>query len=399
MGLLAGLAAPWMFKFLWAPVVDRWWSPRFGRRRSWIVPLQALLVLACLAAAAVHHEVWLLLGLVFVMNLLAATQDVAVDGLAVDLLGEDDLGPGNAVQVVGYKLGMILGGGVLVWASATLALGWSALFAGMAAVTAVVLGVSLAWREPPPPPEAAAPPGSLRQVLTALRAALAAPGGGSLLLFVGTYRVGEACIDAMYKPFLVDARVSLEDYGLWVGTYGAVATVVGSLLGGWLALRFAIPRVLAWALVLRCLPLGAWAALALHFEAGQVSLLPDAPLISNIIVEHLASGVLTTAMFAFMMSCVDRRIGASHYTLLASVEVIGKMTGAFSGVLADRIGYGGLFVGGTLVSLALTPLLRPALLAMRTAQAATRVEVQGRAPKGDDPEAGSPAGGAVKDWP
>ena len=111
MGLLAGLAAPWMFKFLWAPVVDRWWSPRFGRRRSWIVPLQALLVLACLAAAAVHDQVWLLLGLVFVMNLLAATQDVAVDGLAVDLLGKDDLGPGNAVQVVGYKLGMILGGG------------------------------------------------------------------------------------------------------------------------------------------------------------------------------------------------------------------------------------------------------------------------------------------------
>jgi PAT family beta-lactamase induction signal transducer AmpG len=129
--------------------------------------------------------------------------------------------------VVGYKLGMILGGGVLVWASASLALGWGALFAGMAAVTAVCLGVSLAWREPPPPPEASAPPGSMGQVLTSLKAALAAPGGGALLLFVGTYRLGEACIDAMYKPFLVDAQVSLEDYGLWVGTYGAVATVAG----------------------------------------------------------------------------------------------------------------------------------------------------------------------------
>jgi len=380
-----------MFKFLWAPVVDRWWSPRFGRRRSWIVPLQALLVLACLAAAAVHDQVWLLLGLVFVMNLLAATQDVAVDGLAVDLLGKDDLGPGNAVQVVGYKLGMILGGGVLVWASASLALGWSALFSGMAAVTAIVLGVSLAWREPPPPPEAEAPPGSMGQVLAALRAALAAPGGASLLLFVGTYRVGEACIDAMYKPFLVDAKVSLEDYGLWVGTYGAVATVVGSLLGGWLAMRFALARVLAWALVLRCLPLGAWAALALRFEAGHAP--PPGALVANVVVEHLASGVLTTAMFAFMMSCVDRRIGASHYTLLASVEVIGKMTGAFSGVLADRVGYGGLFVGGTLVSLVLTPLLRPALLAMRSAQEGTRREV-----KGDDPKAEA-AAGAVKDWP
>lgn len=397
MGLLAGLAAPWMFKFLWAPVVDRWWSPRLGRRRSWIVPLQALLVLACLAAAAVHDQVWLLLGLVFVMNLLAATQDVAVDGLAVDLLGKDDLGPGNAVQVVGYKLGMILGGGVLVWASASLALGWGALFSGMAAVTAVVLGVSLVWREPPPPPEAEAPPDSMGQVLQALKAALAAPGGGALILFVGTYRLGEACIDAMYKPFLVDAKVSLEDYGLWVGTYGAVATVAGSLLGGWLAMRFALPRVLGWALVLRCLPLGAWAALALRFEAGHVQL-PASALVANVIVEHLASGVLTTAMFAFMMSCVDRRIGASHYTLLASVEVIGKMTGAFSGVLADRVGYGGLFVGGTLVSLALTPLLRPALLAMRSAQEGTRREVEkGADPKGDDPK-GEPTG-AVRDWP
>lgn len=363
-----------MFKFLWAPVVDRWWSPRFGRRRSWIVPLQALLVLACLVAAAAHHHLWLLLGLVFVMNLLAATQDVAVDGLAVDLLGKEDLGPGNAVQVVGYKLGMILGGGLLVWLSADI--GWSGLFVGMAAVTTAVLVVSVVWREPPPPPGAEAPPESVGLVLATLRRAVAAPGGASLLLFIGTYRLGESCIDAMYKPFLVDAHVSLEDYGLWVGTYGAVATVVGSLLGGWLVLRFRLVTVLAWALVARCVPLGAWAVLAAQLavpEGAGVGLIgpdllpPTAGLIANVIVEHLASGVLTTAMFAFMMSCVDRTIGASHYTLLASVEVIGKMPGALSGFVADITGYAPLFAGGTLLTLLLTPLLRPALLAMRRA--------------------------------
>ena len=117
-GLVGALSLPWILKPLWAPLIDRYGSARFGRRKSWIVPLQLALAMTCLLASQVPPErpSWLL-SLVFLMNLFAATQDIAVDGWAVDLLSDEELGPGNAAQVVGYKVGMLTGGGLLVWPS------------------------------------------------------------------------------------------------------------------------------------------------------------------------------------------------------------------------------------------------------------------------------------------
>ncbi|MEO1366614.1 MAG: MFS transporter, partial [Acidobacteriota bacterium] len=111
-GLASALSLPWLFKVVWGPWVDRFGSERFGRRRSWIVPLQVALAVACAVAAAVEPEGGLmtLLALVLMMNVCASTLDVAVDGLAVDVLDEHELGYGNIAQVVGYKVGMLTGG-------------------------------------------------------------------------------------------------------------------------------------------------------------------------------------------------------------------------------------------------------------------------------------------------
>ena len=121
-GFAGALAAPWMLKILWAPVVDAWGSARFGRRRSWIVPMQGLLACTCFAAAAIpeHGAITALLVAVLFMNLFAATMDVAVDGLALDLLRERDLGGVAAAQVAGYKIGMLLEGGS--WCASVIAI-------------------------------------------------------------------------------------------------------------------------------------------------------------------------------------------------------------------------------------------------------------------------------------
>lgn len=356
-GFAGALSLPWVCKALWAPLVDRYGSDRFGRRRSWLVPLLLLLVLACGLTALVHDHLPALLALVFVLNLLAATQDIAVDGLAVDLLAPEELGLGNAAQVCGYKLGMIGGGGTLVWASGRLGWGWTGAFVAMAALTAVVLVVVLCWREPPRPAQAEAPPETLAGVLRALRAAASTRAGTWLLVFVGTYRAGESLVDAMFKPFLVDCGFTRDEIALWVGTYGMVASFTGSLLGGLLASRLRPWDVLFWAALLRCLPLAAQALLA--DQARRPGELEAVHVIAVTCAEHLASGVLTTALFAFMMARVDRAIGATHYTLLASVEVLGKSPGAWaSGAAAQALGYGPLFSLGTLASVALLlPLL------------------------------------------
>src|SRR5690606_14720390 len=204
-GFAGALSAPWLLKPLWAPLVDRYASDRFGRRRSWIVPLQAALASTCLAAAFVPAEsLGLLLVLIGLTNLFAATMDIAVDGLAVDLLASDELGYGNIAQVVGYKIGMLIGGGILVWASRWI--GWSGLFLAISGLVGTALLITFAWREPAPartdsrdePP----PHTSFRALFRTLGVALRQPGGIALLIVVATYKTGESLADGMFEPFL-----------------------------------------------------------------------------------------------------------------------------------------------------------------------------------------------------
>jgi PAT family beta-lactamase induction signal transducer AmpG len=143
-GMLGMLALPWALKPLWAPWVDAIDLLGLGRRRSWLLAMQAMQVVTCLLAATLDPatETAALLATVLAMNLWAATQDIATDGLAVDLLGDGDLGWGNSAQVIGYKVGMMTGGGLLVWLAGHA--GWNALFDGMAALQALCMVA--AWR-------------------------------------------------------------------------------------------------------------------------------------------------------------------------------------------------------------------------------------------------------------
>jgi MFS transporter, PAT family, beta-lactamase induction signal transducer AmpG len=354
-GFLGALSVPWMLKALWAPAVDRYGSARIGRRKSWILPMQAGLALTCAAAAFVPFEASLptLLGLVFLMNVFAATQDIAVDGLAVDLLTREELGPGNTAQVVGYKVGMMMGGGLLMWASGSL--GLKGVFLAMAALSLGVLGVTAFAHEPAPPAREAGPRTSWPEVLGRLKAVLTRPGTGWLLLFIGTYKLGETMADVMYKPFLVDAGLTPAQIGLWVGTWGSVASLAGSLAGGLLAARSPLLGAVALTAGLRVVPLAGrwWLATQGVTTDGFIGVT---------LAEEFFGGALTTAMFAFMMSRVDRRVGASHYTLLASVEVLGKApSGPIAGLLMQDAGwsYARLFVLSIALSLAFLVLLVP----------------------------------------
>ena len=356
-GFVGALALPWVLKALWAPLVDRYGSERLGRRKSWILPMQASMALACALAALVPPDnLPTLLGLVFLINLCAATQDIAVDGLAVDLLGPHELGWGNSAQVMGYKLGMLTGGGLLVWASGSM--GWRGLFLAMSALVLAVLVVAAAFREPRPSArgdaQAQARP-DWREMAQRLWVAARLPGTRWLLLFIGTYKLGEGMVDALFKPFLVDAGFTPAQIGLWVGVWGMMASLLGSALGGLLATRMPLLGALALTVCLRVVPLGGewWLA---------TSSVSEPAVIAVTMAEHLCGGALTTVMFAFMMSRVDRRIGATHYTVLASVEVLGKAPGGpLAGVLATDAGwsYAQLFLLALVLSVAFVGLLLP----------------------------------------
>jgi len=357
-GLVSIVSVPWMLKVFWAPLIDRYGSASFGHRRSWIVPLQIGLVICCLAAAqaapAANHAP--LLILVLLMNFFAATMDIAVDGLAVDLLDRGELGKGNIAQVVGFKAGMLTGGGLLVWASGWI--GWEGLFLVMAGLIGAIIAVTLAYRERSLEALAAggASPSlqpSLRRLLEVLRSSLLTRGTGWLLLFIGTYKLGENMADTMFKPFLVDAGFGRQQIGLWVGTWGMFFSIAGSVTGGLLATRRPLLQAVAITAVCRALPVaGEWWLSTVEPTATKV--------IAVTCAEHFFGGALTTAMFAFMMSRVNKRIGATHYTLLAAVEVWGKVPAAVvSGAITDATSYTFLFGLATVLSLAFLGLLIP----------------------------------------
>jgi PAT family beta-lactamase induction signal transducer AmpG len=340
------LAAPWMAKALWAPWVDRFGNAAFGRRKSWIVPMQLGLVI-CAVIASRTEQTELLLGLVFFMNLFAATQDIAVDGLAVSWIRPGDLGIANAFQVVGYKLGMLTGGGLLLWASARI--GYRGMFEVMAVLIAIVLIVAIFVREErssQEPDAQAAKPLTLRDIWLLLKEALRARATVPLIAVVLTYKAGETLADGMWKPMLFDRGFALADIGIWNGTYGMIASFIGSLLGGlWIRAR-PIPAALFGTAALRAIGVGAewWVSVV---EVGA------AGIIVVTCIEHLLSGTITTVLFALMMRHTRREIGGTHYTLLASLEVLGKgMLGVFSGAIAQRLGYSTLFATATGLSLA-----------------------------------------------
>jgi MFS family permease len=353
-GFVGVLSLPWLFKALWAPLVDRYAWTRLGRRKSWILPLQAAQALVCFGAGCVPLPGALpfLLALVFTMNLLAATQDIAVDGWAVDTLRRGELGPANAVQVSGFKLGMLTGGGLLVWASGHI--GYSGLFFAMAGVNLLVLGIAFVAREPLSEPSSASKP-ALGQVLRDLVDALRVPKTGWLLLFIATYKLGESMSDVLYKPFLVDAGIAPARIGLWVGTWGLLASILGTISGGVLASRLSLLGAVGITGCLRVLPLAARAWLA-------SAPLTEARFIGVTLSEELFGGALTTAVFAYMMSRVDRKVSASHYTLLASIEVLGKLPGGpIGGLLLEKAhwSYAQSFLLGAILSALFLLLLWP----------------------------------------
>ncbi len=355
-GFASALSWPWALKPLWAPLVDRYGHAGFGRRKSWIVPLQFLLALACIAAAYSEPGAALaqLIFVVLVMNALTATQDIAVDGYAVDRLGKADLGFGNAAQVVGYKIGMLVGGGLL-WAWYA-ELGWQGIFFTMAGCCLLGMTVLTASREEPVElPAGATERLSWRELVGRMRTAMTLPGTAWLVAFVATYKMGESLANKMWVPFLVKQGLAPETVAAWMGTWVMAASLCGSLFGGLLASRLALVRAVAVAAAIRVVGLlGQWALVA--------GLLPLTK--SNVIAiasgEHFFSGALTVCMFSLMMSRVDKRVGATHFTLLAAIEVWGKALPALvSGLLVEAFGFANTFLAAVGLSVAFLALAGP----------------------------------------
>jgi MFS family permease len=363
-GLSSLLALPWALKFVWAPAVDR-----HGSRKAWILPLQGLSVatLAAVAALAALSRpaappIGFLMAACLLLNLLAATQDIATDGMAVDLLAPAERGWANGLQVAGYRVGMIVGGGVLLilydrWGAGSPFL----IMAALTVAASLPVITSRAAGAPRPPGEAGAARASVRDFLRR-------PGAGRVLLLITTYKAGDAFATSMLRPFLADAGLTLADVGKLLGTVGFVAGLLGALAGGALVNRLGRRRSLLAFGAAQAATVAGYAYVAIgHPRLGALYTLCAA--------EHFAGGMATAALFTSMMDWCRSGSSATDYTVQASAVVIATgIASAVAGVSAQALGYFGHFcLAAALALLSLAPVAR-----LLTPQGAIRA----RAPRG-----------------
>ncbi|MGW5269180.1 MFS transporter [Rhodococcus sp. NPDC003994] len=334
------LFAPWALKFLWAPYVDR-----YGTRRRWLVSLHCGAAVVALVLASLDLSsglAWLFVGIA-VINLLSATQDVVTDGLAVRLLSARDRGVGNGIQLGAYRIGMIVGGGVLLWLFSLA--GWRALFVVMAVLILVSTVPVLALRRTLESADATpAVDSSAVRLAGAWWARLRRPG---VVVFVGlivAYKFGNSMGSALVGPFLSDLGLSLGQIALLEGGLASASALVGATLGAWYATRFGRRRALLVAGITQTLALGFYVAAALG--VGGFAMVVTAN-----VSEHVFGGAATVVLFALMMDASERAFAGTDYTLLACAVVFSQgAAGLAAGLIGELFGYAVMFGTGLVLS-------------------------------------------------
>ncbi|HEY4059342.1 MAG TPA: MFS transporter [Kofleriaceae bacterium] len=328
-GVATLLAVPWALKFLWAPFVDKHYSQKLGRRRTWILAMQVagVVALGLISSIPGTEEIHVLLASMLVLNFIAATQDIATDGLAVDLLPPEERGFANGLQVGGYRLGMIVGGGALLILHHDL--GHRVVFATMCILTALTSIPVLFSKEPEPResvPEAVAKVHWLKL-----------PGAWRLIALVVFYKFGEEFGKSMITTFLKDGGLGEKQIGSMIGVAGSVAGLVGALVGGALVGKLGRKQSLVVFGIGQVVTIAGYMYLAL-VHPSMIELYGWTS------VEHFASGCATVALFTSMMDWCRPEHGGADYSVQASAQVIAiGVAPVIAGMSADALGYAGHF--------------------------------------------------------
>lgn len=355
-GFASILGLPWTLKVLWSPLVDR-----FGSTRAWISACLLALggIVGLLAFYNPSADPTALFGILLLLTLASATQDIAIDATAIAITEPRLLGAANGIRVTTYRVAMIVAGGGLVALAQVVP--WRTLFLATGAALAA-MGVLARWI-PATRSRCGATEGGrdpARATIRPLVDWLRRPYAGAALAFALLYKLGDAAMAPMLKPFWVDRGMSLVEIGAIATSAGIAASITGALLGGLLTTRWGILRALIWLGLLQAGSnlLYAYASIA---EAGR------ALLIGASLFESFSGGLGTAAFLSFLMSICDRDRAATQYALLSAVFALSRtVAGAMSGWGAQRMGYTAYFVatfGLALPAYALLPLVRRHLVA------------------------------------
>jgi PAT family beta-lactamase induction signal transducer AmpG len=325
-GIVSLLGLPWSLKVFWSPLVDR-----FGRRSTWIA--SALVAMAAILFVIPRFDpshpsrgLWILL---VAFTVASATQDIAIDAYTITLLDSKEVGTANGIRVSAYRVALILGGGGIV--ALAEGVSWGLLFTVVAFFFLALAASTLAI------PKVAIDVEARRRIVPTLIAWLRRPYAPAALVFVLLYKLGDAAMGPMTKPFWVDRGMSLFEIGMISTTLGVGATIVGALLGGWITSRIGIFRSL-WIL-------GLFQALSnLVYGGVAASSIGREGIYFASLFESFTGGLGTAAFLAFLMSICEKEQAATQYALLSALFGLTRsLAGGFSGWGTEHLGYATYF--------------------------------------------------------
>ena len=360
-GYLTWVGLIYAFKWVWAPLVDRIQIPfltqLLGRRRSWLIFAQALIVLGLLGMSnldpktALNSMVWCALLVAFG----SATQDIALDAFRIESADSDHQAALAATYQTGYRLALIWAGAGVLWLAARVETGigydasaWQFAYLCMAGSIGVGIVTTLFSAEPIAYelPKARNAKAWLYQTLVEPFAEFIKRYRWHAILIlslIAIYRISDVVMGIMANPFYVDMGYTKDEVAAVSKVFGVVMTLLGAFLGGVLTLRYGVLRILFLGAVLSALSnvLFAWLANQGHDLHG---------LIWVISADNLSSGIASAAFIAFLSSLTNIRYSATQYALFSSMMLLlPKWLAGFSGVFVDHFGYQAFFFGTAII--------------------------------------------------
>ncbi|MGE5467711.1 MAG: AmpG family muropeptide MFS transporter [Ignavibacteria bacterium] len=344
-GAFALIQIPYTWKFVWAPLLDRYSLPALGRRRGWMLltAIGVLVAIGLLGERAPGEDltavVWLSVALAF----LSATLDIVLDAYRRELLSDEELGLGNAIHVNAYKVAGLVPGSLSLFLADRLP--WDAVFwitaAFMLPGVILALGVS--------EPHRAAPPKTLREaIVEPFHEFITRYGWKSALLtlaFIFFYKLGDSLCTSLATPFYLDMGFSKTDIGLVAKNAGLWPSVIGGLLGGLWMVKLGINRALwIFGVVQAAAILGfAWLAAAGHHDLiGAPERLQLALVIG---LEALGVGLGTAAFVAFIARASHPAYTATQIALFTSLMAVPRtFINATAGWLVETLGWPTFFM-------------------------------------------------------
>ncbi len=337
-GILTLAQAPWAFKVLWSPLMDRYVPPFWGRRRGWMAICQVALAACGLGLAGVGQHpdaIWIVGAIALATAIAAASQDIAYDAYSVDVLRREEQGAAAGAKTAMYRAAMAVSGGVAITAAGH----WGWPIVNLLLALLYVPMLVLTWKAPEPE-ERVQPPVSLREaVWLPVVELLSRKRALEILAFVVLYKLSDQLAQALTRPFLIDMGYNADHRGLALATVGVAGTVAGALLGGWLTTLAGLGHSLWLFGVLQIFSNFGYFLIA---KANG----PNLPLMyAATSFELFTSGLGTGAFSVLLLRLTEKRFSATQYALLSSLFALPRLAaGPITGFAVHAMGWPTFYV-------------------------------------------------------